>query len=152
MHISEGGSAADAGGLPAHFTAGIYERAVRHREDCGTEDVRELQPPVRHELHRRHADEPVRTERQLPPGEQPRAACDDKEDTPGKVPQRWRLGGRAQGHRPETGEHDEGRREEAGGRPVGREGHSRGAGTLRHNTGGCDAMGNWCSDEGVPLE
>ena len=68
------------------------------------------------------------------------------------MPQRGRLGGCAQGHRPETCEHDEGRREEAGGRTVGREGHSRGAGTLRHNTGGCDALGHWRTDEGVPLE
>ena len=41
----------------------IHERAVCHCKDCGTEDVRKLQPAVWHELHRRNADQLVRTER-----------------------------------------------------------------------------------------
>ena len=45
----------------------IHQRAVCHREDCRAEDVRELQHPVRDELHRCDAYQPVRTERQFPP-------------------------------------------------------------------------------------
>ena len=35
---------------------------LEYTEDCGTEDVRKLQPAVWHELHRRNADQSVRAE------------------------------------------------------------------------------------------
>ena len=46
----------------AYFTVGIYQRALCNRQNCRTENVRELQPAIWHELHRRNADKPVRTE------------------------------------------------------------------------------------------
>ena len=55
-------AAAHVGGIVANNTyraAGVYQRAVCHRQDCGTEDVRELQPAVRHQLHCGDADQPV---------------------------------------------------------------------------------------------
>ena len=51
-------------------SVGIYQRAVCHRQDSGAEDVREFQPAIRYELHRRDADKPLRAERQFPFGEQ----------------------------------------------------------------------------------
>ena len=40
----------------------IYQRAVCNRQNCRTENVRELQPAIWNELHRRDADKPLRTE------------------------------------------------------------------------------------------
>ena len=96
LHLPAGGSAAHEGGGTPHLPAGIYQRTLRHRQDSGTEDVRKLQPAVRHQLHRRDADQPLRTERQLPPGEQPRTAGHDTENPPGQVPERRRLGSGAE--------------------------------------------------------
>jgi hypothetical protein len=53
--------------------AGADQRAVRHREDRRAEDVRGLPPPVRIPFRQRDADEPLRPERQLRSGDQPRA-------------------------------------------------------------------------------
>ena len=50
---------ADARGLSAYLTLGIHQRALRHRQDCGTEDVRELQSAIRHQLYCRNAHQPL---------------------------------------------------------------------------------------------
>ena len=44
------------------LTAGIYQRTIRHRQDCRTENVREFQPAIWHELHRRNAYQPLWSE------------------------------------------------------------------------------------------
>ena len=46
----------------AYFTVRIYQRAVCNRQNCRTENVRELQPAIWNELHRCDADKPLRTE------------------------------------------------------------------------------------------
>ena len=52
--------------LAAAFVGGIMAnsiyRAIRHRQDRRTENVRDLQPAIRHELHRRDADQLIRSE------------------------------------------------------------------------------------------
>ena len=46
----------------AYFTVGIHQRAVCNRQNCRTENVRELQSAIWNELHRRDADKPLRPE------------------------------------------------------------------------------------------
>ena len=41
------------------LTPGVHQRTVRHCQNCRAENVRELQPPIRHELHCRHAHQPI---------------------------------------------------------------------------------------------
>ena len=40
-------------------SAGIYQRGICHRQDCRTEDVRELQPSVWYQLYRCDANQPL---------------------------------------------------------------------------------------------
>ena len=42
-----------------YFSAGIYQRGICHRQDCRTEDVRELQPSVWYQLYRCDANQPL---------------------------------------------------------------------------------------------
>ncbi len=62
VYLSTRCRTADEGRCIAYFTIGIYQRAVCNRQDRRTENVRELQPAIRHELHRRDADQPIRSE------------------------------------------------------------------------------------------
>ncbi len=64
--------AADARGRAAHRPARADQRAVRDRQDRRHQAVRVVQPPVRHRLPQRDADQPLRAGRQLPSREQPR--------------------------------------------------------------------------------
>ena len=77
VHLSAHGSAADEGELPADVGTGEDERGVCAGENQRTEVLRVSEQAVRDGLHQRDADEPVRTERQLSPGTQPRAAGPD---------------------------------------------------------------------------
>ena len=114
---------------PLEYTNEPYAIA----KNSGTEDVRKLQPAVRHKLHRRNADKPVRAERQFPSGKQPCAAGNDTQDPPGQVPERRRLGGCAQGHQPASG----GRRKR---KQLGT-GNSGQAGQIRNHAGSRDPVG-----------
>ena len=77
VHLSAHGSAADEGELPADVGTGEDERGVCAGENQRAEVLRVSEPPVRDRLHQRDADEPVRAERQLSPGTQPRVAGPD---------------------------------------------------------------------------
>ena len=46
-------------GSAADIAVGIYQRTVCHCQDCRTENVRKLQPAIRHELHSGDAYQPV---------------------------------------------------------------------------------------------
>ena len=54
----------------SHLAPGYNQRTVRHCQNCRIENVRKLQPAIRHELHCRHAHQPLRSQRQLRPGTQ----------------------------------------------------------------------------------
>lgn len=45
----------------ADISARMDKRALRTRKNRRTEDVREFQPAIRHKLHRRDADQPIRS-------------------------------------------------------------------------------------------
>ena len=64
-----------------------FKRALRDRQDRRPEAVRELQPAIWHQLHRRDAHQPLWAERQFPSGEQPRAAGDASQDPFGQMPE-----------------------------------------------------------------
>ena len=44
---SEGCSAANEGGCAPHFSAGIHQRGICHRQDCRTEELRRNQAELR---------------------------------------------------------------------------------------------------------
>ena len=54
-------------------------------QDCRPEDVRELQPAVRHQLHCRDAHQPLWPQRQFPSGEQSCDACYDAQGVSGEA-------------------------------------------------------------------
>ena len=63
-----------------HLLTGPLEptnHPVRGGEDRGDRDVPRLPPPVRHRVHRRHADQRLRSRGQLRPRRQPRPAGAD---------------------------------------------------------------------------
>ena len=74
VHLSAHGAAADAGVVPADVGAGEDQRGIRAGQDLGPEILRIPQPPVRHGLHLGDADQPLRTQRQLPSGALARAS------------------------------------------------------------------------------
>ena len=63
LYLSENGSAADAGELPAHFRAGKDERSLCACKNFRSEILRVLKPPVRNRLYFCNADQSLRTER-----------------------------------------------------------------------------------------
>jgi hypothetical protein len=69
------------------------QRSLRHRQDRRHQTLRELQPPVRHRLPQRHADQPLRPRRPLRPAEQSRHSGDDPQAAPGQTRRRTRLAG-----------------------------------------------------------
>lgn len=69
VHLPEAMSAADPRGVSADLAAGADQRRVRDRQDCRRQAVRRLQPPVQHAVRRVDADQSVRPERQLRPGQ-----------------------------------------------------------------------------------
>ncbi len=77
MHLPAHGAPADEGVVPADLGAREDERGLCPGQDLGPEVLRIPEPPVRHGLYQRDADEPLRTERQLPPDAQPRASGAD---------------------------------------------------------------------------
>ncbi len=58
-------------GGPAHWPPGAHQRALCHRQDRRHQAVRELQPSAWPRLPQRHADQSLRSRRQLPSGELP---------------------------------------------------------------------------------
>lgn len=74
MHLPAHGAPADEGVVPADLGAREDERGLCAGQDFGSEVLRIPQPSVRHGLHQRDADEPLRPERQLPPDAQPRTS------------------------------------------------------------------------------
>ena len=87
VHLPPRGHPTDHRGPTPHRHVGTDERGVRDRQDLGHQALPGLPPAVRVRLHLRHADQPVRPERQLRPHLQPRAAGADPQ-----VPRRPRLG------------------------------------------------------------
>lgn len=77
VHLPAHGAPADEGVVPADLGAREDERGLCPGQDLGPEVLRIPEPPVRHGLYQRDADEPLRTERQLPPDAQPRASGAD---------------------------------------------------------------------------
>ena len=74
LHLPARLPAAHARGAPADRAAGEDQRTLRHRQDRRAQDLRELQPPVRHLLRGAAADQPLWTGRQLRSRQLPRAA------------------------------------------------------------------------------
>ena len=83
---------AHEGGLSSYQPTRVHQRGVRHRQNCGPEDVRELQPAVWHQLHSRDAHQSLRSQRQFSSGELPRDAGHDAQDLSGQAYSRWRMG------------------------------------------------------------
>jgi hypothetical protein len=93
LHLPPARAAAVGGRRIAHRHPGTDQRSLRHRQDRRHQTLRELQPPVRHRLPQRHADQPLRPRRQLRPAEQPRHSGDDPQAAPGQTRRRTRLAG-----------------------------------------------------------
>jgi hypothetical protein len=103
LHLPQTRAAADGGRRTAHRYPGTDQRSLRHRQDRRHQALRELQPPVRHRLPQRHADQPLRPGRQLRPAEQPRHPGDDPQAAPGQDSPPNTTGRRSKATKPGNG-------------------------------------------------
>ena len=91
LHLSARLPAADQGGVPADRPARADQRAVRDRQDRRHQAVRGATTrQYGRQLRERDADQPVRPERQLRPGDEPRAAGADPQGARGEAARRRR--------------------------------------------------------------
>ena len=98
LHLPARLPATDQGGVPADRPAGGHQRALRHCQDRRREAVRKLPAAIRSAVHQRDADQPVRAERQLRPGQQPCAAGAAAQGARGQAARRRRVRGLGQRH------------------------------------------------------